>query len=287
MQPGLPTAFSRRLSAGRFFVSRCELEIQPRPLRRLALGRGSSGIPYLEWIWDTRLSAFVGNQSLWATSAWLTIPAGENFIWYGLFWGFCLLVNPALGAVLPFLLIWIYFGGVPRTRGAACRYSAGCLPGNPRLPSLDRFATLSSSIGLFRSARISHSNCGWETIRFSTNHSRQLNRITRYEEVHQYSELGETAYLEKKGEPRRNLSAHIPRLPCNLRQGARWRFGWELPRPWRDFQRADSNLARFVLYLERTNHTWRLRRTRLSFFARRWLLLPVAAFHWRFHWSTT
>jgi len=31
-----------------------------------------------------------------------------------------------------------------------------------------------------------------------------MNRITRYEEVHQYSQLGETAFLEEKAELRRN-----------------------------------------------------------------------------------
>ena len=57
-------------------------------------------IPF-EWIWETSLSALLAITLLWAAFRLADDPRRRNFILYGLFWGFCLLVNPALGAVLP------------------------------------------------------------------------------------------------------------------------------------------------------------------------------------------
>jgi 4-amino-4-deoxy-L-arabinose transferase-like glycosyltransferase len=62
-------------------------------------------VPF-EWIWDTSLSALLAAMLLWAT---LEVPESSrwrDWCGYGLLWGLALMTNPALAALLPFLLLW-------------------------------------------------------------------------------------------------------------------------------------------------------------------------------------
>jgi len=78
-------------------------------------------------------------------------------------------------------------------------------------------------------------------------HSRERNRITRYEEAHRYAQIGEMAFIEERGlESRKFIRTHpalFLRL-CGRRIVATW-LGTETP--WRDFLRTDSLLVRFLL----------------------------------------
>ena len=47
-------------------------------------------------------------------------------------------------------------------------------------------------------------------------HSREVNRITRYEQVHRYQELGETAYLAEKGQKAMSFIREHPSLTLRL-----------------------------------------------------------------------
>ena len=60
-----------------------------------------------EWIWDTSLSALLAATILWATLALAESDRVLDWCAYGLLWGFALMTNPALGALLPFLLGWL------------------------------------------------------------------------------------------------------------------------------------------------------------------------------------
>lgn len=64
----------------------------------------------LEWTWDQSLSALILAALLCATYK-MRDAASDSAAWsgYGLLWGFAALVNPALCAVLPFLLVWLAF----------------------------------------------------------------------------------------------------------------------------------------------------------------------------------
>ena len=108
--------------------------------------------------------------------------------------------------------------------------------------------------------------------------SRQLNRITRYEEAHRYSQLGETAFLEEKGRAAKEFIRTHPALTLQLVANRAVAFWMGTPAPWRDFQRADSNLARFVFFWNALTILGASAGLACLFFARRWLLLPVAAF---------
>jgi hypothetical protein len=60
----------------------------------------------LEWLWDTSFSAFFVALLIWWT---LELPANRsalNWAGYGLVWGAALLMSPAVGILLPFLLLW-------------------------------------------------------------------------------------------------------------------------------------------------------------------------------------
>jgi len=121
------------------------------------------------------------------------IPARRNFILYGFFWGFCLLVNPALGAVFPFLLLWIYFRvgsrNFRRVTNIALVLSLAILFACPgpfaTQVQFHRFIPIRSDLPF------ELWNGNNPILRRAL---RQMNRITRYEEVHQYSQLGETGF---------------------------------------------------------------------------------------------
>ena len=61
----------------------------------------------LEWLWDPSFSAFLLALLIYWT---LNLAAARSVIpWagYGALWGITLLMNPALGALFPFLLFWL------------------------------------------------------------------------------------------------------------------------------------------------------------------------------------
>jgi len=233
-------------------------------------------IPF-EWIWDTSLSALLAITLLWSTFRLADDARRRNFILYGLFCGFCLLVNPALGAVLPFLLLWIYFRlnlfALRRLVHIALVVSLAilvCLPWTIRnAVQFHRFIPIRSD---FPFELWMGNNPIYDE------HSRQLNRITRYEEVRRYSQLGETAFLEDKRRVAREFIRTHPALALQL-AGKRAVAIWAgTPTPWQDFQRGDSNLARFIIFWNALTALGVATGLACLFFASRGFLLPVAAF---------
>jgi hypothetical protein len=109
-------------------------------------------------------------------------------------------------------------------------------------------------------------------------HSRQLNRITRYEEMHRYSQSGEASYLEEKGRAAKEFIRTHPALALQLAARRAVALWMGTPTPWRDFQRTDSNLARFVFFWNALTILGTGAGLACLFFTRRWFLLPVAAF---------
>jgi hypothetical protein len=78
-------------------------------------------------------------------------------------------------------------------------------------------------------------------------HSREVNRITRYEQVHLYQQMGETAFLASKGQKAMFFIKAHPGLSLRL-AGRRAMATWlGTNNPWRDFSLADSRLAKFIL----------------------------------------
>ena len=233
-------------------------------------------IPF-EWIWETSLSALLAITLLWAAFRVADDPRRRNFFLYGLFWGFCLLVNPALGAVFPFLLAWIYFrlNTSPRQRLGELALVISlailvCLPW-----------TVRNAVQFHRLIPI-RSDYPFELWMGNNpiydQHSRQVNRITRYEEVHRYSQLGETAFLEEKGQVAKEFIRTHPALTVRL-AGRRIVAMWAgTPTPWQDFRQADSNLVRFIFCWNALAILGAAAGLVCLFFARRWFLAPIAAY---------
>ena len=214
---------------------------------------------------------------LWATFLLLEDPRRRNFLLYGLFLGFCLLVNPTLGSVFPFLLLWIYLrmssSRFERLREIAvivCLAIVVCLPW-----------TIRNAVQFHRLIPI-RSDFPFELWMGNNpiydEHSRQLNRITRYEEVHRYSQLGETGFLEEKGRAAKEFIRTHPALALQLAASRAVAIWMGTPTPWKDFWRADSNLARFIFLWNALTVLGASAGLACLFFARRWFLLPVAAF---------
>jgi 4-amino-4-deoxy-L-arabinose transferase-like glycosyltransferase len=199
-----------------------------------------------EWIWDTSLSALLAAALLWATLELADSSLRREFTLYGLLWGFSLLTNPALGALLPFLLGWLLYRHrgyrVQQVRSAllpAAIILLTCLPWTARnYVQFHRLIPLRSN---FPYELWSGNN------EIFDEHSREVNRITRYEQVRLYARLGENAFLDEKGQKARNFIRTYPALYAQLfgrRIVATW-LGSESP--WGDFLRTDSLLARFLL----------------------------------------
>lgn len=203
-------------------------------------------IPF-EWIWDSSLSALLAAALLWATFLLAEAPQQRNFICYGLFWGLCLLANPALGALLPFFLLWIYFrlpsprfAGVQNVLLAACLAALVCVPWTMR--NAVRFHRLIPIRSDYPFELWMGNNPIYDE------RSREVNRITRYEQVHLYTQLGENTFLEQKGRAAAAFLRLHPALCAKLagRRAIAWWLG--TPKPWQDFQRTDSTLVRFLFF---------------------------------------
>ncbi|MGC2722054.1 MAG: glycosyltransferase family 39 protein [Candidatus Acidiferrales bacterium] len=75
----------------------------------------------VESMWEASLAALLGATILWAT---LTLEENRGLrAWcaYGLLWGFTLMTNATLGALLPFLLVWLGWRARIENRSVASR----------------------------------------------------------------------------------------------------------------------------------------------------------------------
>jgi Dolichyl-phosphate-mannose-protein mannosyltransferase len=199
-----------------------------------------------EWIWDTSLSVLLAAGLLWATLALENSSKRRDFALYALLWAASLLTNPALGAVLPFLIGWLIYRQRASLRHvvASCALTLAviilcCLPWTARnYLHFHRFIPLRSN---FPYEFWSGNN------EIFDEHSHAVNRITRYEQVHLYAQLGENAFLdEKRDEAIRFVLSH-PALYASL-FGRRMVATWlGTGSPWLDFANTDSLLARFLI----------------------------------------
>jgi len=212
-----------------------------------------------EWIWDTSLSALLAATILWATLALAESDRVADWCAYGLLGGFALMTNPALGALLPFLLVWLacpgrlacvggqaYRGsGESRQRRKRVALAAGvailcCVPWTIRnYAAFHRFIPLRSNLPF--ELWLGNNDIFDEHAR----NGRKL--ITRTEETRRYAQLGETAYIQEKWQIATSFMASHPGLELRLaeRKFAAFWTGMEAPR--KTFRETDSTLIRGIL----------------------------------------
>ena len=233
-------------------------------------------LPYA-WIWDSSLSAFLAAALLWATLHFSERCELRGVLLYGLLWGISLLTNPALSALLPFLLAWTLLRpGLPHPRKvqyllvAAGTILLVCLPW-----------TIRNYVHFHRFVPI-RSNLAYEF--WSGNNeifdpeSREVNRITRYEQTRVYARIGETAFLDQKREAAKRFVSTHPALYlqlCVRRFVATW-FGTDSP--VRDVLHADSAMARVLLLWNSISFVLALVGLARLYHQRRTFFIPIAVF---------
>jgi 4-amino-4-deoxy-L-arabinose transferase-like glycosyltransferase len=200
-----------------------------------------------EWIWDTSLSALLAALILWAT---LELAESERWLdWgvYGVLWGLALMTNPALGALLPFLLGWAVFQGRGESsmRWKRVALAAGmavlcCVPWTIRnYVAFHRFIPVRSNLPF--ELWLGNNDIFDE-------HARGGRRsITRTEEARRYAQLGETGYMAEKWELATSFMRAHPGLELDLTGRKFVDFWMGTESPVKNFRATDSWLIRGVL----------------------------------------
>jgi hypothetical protein len=230
-----------------------------------------------DWIWDTSVSVLLAAVLLWATLKLEDSSNWHDFVLYGLLWAFTLLTNPALGAVLPFLIGWLIYRQrahlrtVVRLSALALAIAvACCVPWNAR--NYVHFHRLIPLRANFPYEFWSGNN------EIFDEHSRSVNRISRYEQIHLYAQLGENAFLDQKREESIRFVRGHPALYAKL-FGSRIVATWlGTASPWDDFFHTDSVLARFVLGWSGVALVLMLAGLVRLYFQKRFYFVPIAAF---------
>ncbi len=229
-----------------------------------------------EWIWETSLSALFAAILLWATLCVADSFRLREAITYGALWGFSLLVNPALGSFFPFFLAWIAYRQFCKNR-----------KWNPK-PVLLSLAlaiviclpwTIRNAVQFHRLIPL-RSNFPFELWMGNNEiydlHSHEITRITRYEQIRLYQKLGETAFLADKFQKAKAFIHGHPALTLHL-AGQRFIATWlGTATPYTDFLRADSSLARFILFWNAVTVILALAGLVRLFTARNPFLFPLA-----------
>jgi hypothetical protein len=213
-----------------------------------------------EWIWDTSLSALLAAILLAATLRVAESQRARDWCAYGLLWGFALLSNAALGSLLLPWLAWAGYrrahstpqpenSGTPHRRSADHRWKLPllalaiailcCLPWTVR-----NYVEFHKLIPL-------RSNFSFELWSgnnniFDPHTGNAMARITLYGEVRQYTQLGETAYMQDKWRKATLFIRTHPLLESKLFLARIISTWMGTQRPWNDFLHADSWLPRLV-----------------------------------------
>ena len=206
-----------------------------------------------EWIWDTSLSALLAATILWATLA--LAESNRILAWcaYGMLWGFTLVTNPALGALLPFLFVWLACRGRQADRG-----SGDNLPRWKRVTAAVSLAILCCLPWTIRNYTAFHrfiplrSNLPFELWLGNNDifdgHARNGRKlITRTEETRRYAQLGETAYMQEKWQIATSFMASHPGLELRLTAKKCAAFWIGTESPLKNLRETDSTLVKAVL----------------------------------------
>jgi hypothetical protein len=216
-------------------------------------------IPF-QWVWDTSLSALLAACLVWATMGVAKTSRLRGWCGYGLLWGFVMMTNPSLGAVLPFLILWamVPIHGVTHDGGMR-RFGAGV----SALPL--RNAAVAAGIVVLccvpwtvRNYRAFH---GWVPLRSTLPLQLWLGNNEMYdpsstvravanperEDMRRYFRQGEVAFMSTKGAEAREFIAAHPGMYAVLSLRRVAAFWTGLENPWRGFWDTESWVVRLVV----------------------------------------
>jgi 4-amino-4-deoxy-L-arabinose transferase-like glycosyltransferase len=152
----------------------------------------------VESMWEASLAALLAATILWATLALDENRSYTAWSAYGLLWGFTLMTNATLGALLPFLLGWLFYGAAKQKRHIAQRLALSvaiaalcCVPWTIRnYRTFHAFVPLRSILGL--QLWIGNNDLTEDIFRGN------LHPIYNEQERAHYIAVGEIAYMHEK-----------------------------------------------------------------------------------------
>ena len=229
-----------------------------------------------EWIWDTSLSALLAALLLWTTLLVADSEKLRDWCGYGALWGLSLLTNAALGSLLLPFLGWAAYRAGKRARTSAKAIVPLTASAEPELASqpTSQLAAggsrpwhrpaLAAAVAIlccvpwtvrnyiqFHRFIPLRSNFSFELWTgnnniFDPHTGNAMARISKYGEVRQYTQLGETAFMQDKWRKATLFIRTHPTLELKL-QLARVIATWlGTQRPVNDFLTADSWLPRVI-----------------------------------------
>jgi hypothetical protein len=200
-----------------------------------------------EWIWDTSLSALLAALILWATFELAESQQLLDWCVYGFLWGLALMTNPSLGAMLPFLLVWVALRGrgesALRWKRAALALAVAFLCCAPW--TIRNYATFHKFIPV-RSNLPFELWLGNNDI-FDEHATNGRRSITRTEEARHYAQLGEAAYMTEKWELATSFMKAHASLEMRLTGRKCVSFWLGTESPLKNFRETDASLNRGIL----------------------------------------
>ena len=202
----------------------------------------------VESMWDASLSALLVATIFWATIALAKSQRFRNWAAYGFLWGFTLLTNATLMALLPLLLAWLAYSAHKQNRKCLGNLALSvaivllcCAPWTIRnYKVFHTFVPLRSGLGLQL----------WLGNNDNTQDIFRAERHPIYDaaERAQYIQTGEVAYMHEKQTTAVHYMLSHPARETHLvtrRIISFWSGG--TPTPLKDFLNVDSTWFRFVL----------------------------------------
>jgi Dolichyl-phosphate-mannose-protein mannosyltransferase len=221
-----------------------------------------------EWIWDTSLSALLATLLLWTTLLVANSARLRDWCGYGALWGVSLLTNAALGSLFVPFLGWAAYRASKRgeiiARTTLADNVNATAVATPRMASGWQLPAIAAVVAIlccvpwtvrnyvqFHRLIPVRSNFNFELWTgnnniFDPHTGTAMSRISKYGEVRQYTQLGETAFMQDKGRKAALFIRTHPQLELKLLL-ARLISTWiGTQNPVADFLRTDSWLARLV-----------------------------------------
>jgi hypothetical protein len=209
-------------------------------------------IPF-EWIWETSLSALLAATLLWATLELAESNRLRDWCGYGLLWGFGLMTNPSLGALLPFLLGWAAYrarrrertpiGSFPWLKAPALALGLAilcCVPWTIRNYAVfHRFVPLRSNFPL--ELYIGNNE------NYDDRHPRYPGFVTKERETVRYFRMGETPFMDEERRKAINFIVSHPRVVIILFGDRVAAFWTGLPNALQNFLATGSWLVRVLM----------------------------------------
>ena len=199
-------------------------------------------------MWDASLSAFLGATIFWATLALAESTRVRDWCAYGLLWGFTLMTNATLIALLPFLLGWLAYRAQKQHRQWIGRAALSiaiivlcCVPWTVRnYEVFHSFVPLRSVLGL--QLWLGNNDDTQDIFRA------ELHPIYDAGERAKYIEMGEIAYMhEKQQSAVEYMLSHATREAHLIARRVISLWSGGTPTPVKDFLNAPSLWFRFVL----------------------------------------